>query len=130
MENSAQDRPIHIDRNGTIFFGGGGQIGPRPHWLVRPGAVSVYFYQNFEADPLFNMDTEILYRLWSREILWVPKFEVIGREPAAGSLWKEKMYVKVSVSIGSKAIIINRLIYRRTMTTGLVARNNIDITVL
>jgi hypothetical protein len=30
----------------------------------------------------------------------------------------------------SKAIIVNRLIYRRTVTTGLVARNNIDIMVL
>jgi hypothetical protein len=36
----------------------------------------------------------------------------------------------MSILWRSKAIIINRLIYRRTMTTGLVARNNIDITVL
>jgi hypothetical protein len=32
----------------------------------------------------------------------------------------------MSILWRSKAIIINRLIYRRTMTTGLVARNNID----
>jgi hypothetical protein len=36
----------------------------------------------------------------------------------------------MSILWRSKAIIINGLIYRRTMTTGLVARNNIDITVL